>query len=88
MKALKAFIKLFDTPQANQLTGFYMSTTLAFNGLIRLTNATPYLSTYINSPYLPSKRKQSTSLTSFKSLNLFTDGQKLETRNRNDCIQE
>ena len=34
MKALKAFIKPFDAPQANQLTDFYMTATLAFHGLI------------------------------------------------------
>ena len=33
MKAFKAFIKPFDAPQANQLPGFYMRATLAFNGL-------------------------------------------------------
>ena len=34
MKALKAFMKPFDAPQANQLNDFYMRPTLAFNGLI------------------------------------------------------
>ena len=33
MKALKAFKKSFDAPQANQLTGFYIRATLTFNGL-------------------------------------------------------
>ena len=31
MKAFKVFIKPFDVPQANQLIGFYMRATLAFN---------------------------------------------------------
>ena len=35
MKVLTVFKKPFDAPQANQLTGFYMRATLAFNGLIK-----------------------------------------------------
>ena len=34
----KAFINLFDAPQANQLTGFCMRATLAFNGLQERTH--------------------------------------------------
>ena len=33
MNSLKAFIKPFDAPQTNQLTGLYMRASLAFNGL-------------------------------------------------------
>ena len=33
MKALKTFIKPFDTQKANQWNGFYMKATLVFNGL-------------------------------------------------------
>ena len=33
MKVVKAFIKPSDAPQVNQLTGFCMIATLAYNGL-------------------------------------------------------
>ena len=38
MKALTTFIKPFDAPQANLLTGFHMRATLAFNGLNVIIN--------------------------------------------------
>ena len=39
MKAFKAFVKPFDSPQTNQLTGFYARATLAFNRLMYKTVA-------------------------------------------------
>ena len=38
MKAL-AFVRPLDTPQGNQLTGFYMKAILPFNGLKTLTSS-------------------------------------------------
>ena len=47
-KAFKAFIKPFDAPQANHLTGLYMRATLAFDELTNIALADQRVKTRSN----------------------------------------